>query len=268
MAARTARARRVPRFTYQSTLRLTTIGSPLSPDFVTQGQAAILEGKPGRGKTHLAITVAYRAMQNGFDALFTTAAELIDDLSVASRDGGLRDALTRYVRPHVLVVDEVGYLAYGDDAANVFFHVVNERHIKKRAMVFTTNKHPKRWGTVLHDDDLAEAIVDRILERGRLLRLDGPSVRTRHLANDTTLNDESDQERASSRISGIEPAESPERTDGHRDDRADDRGPAVPGSAARARRAHGSVERPARRRAAALTRDRCSRRVFRDDRRR
>jgi DNA replication protein DnaC len=76
------------------------------------------------------------------------------------------------VRPHVLVVDEVGYLAHGDDAANVLYHVVNDRHVKRRAMVFTTNKHPSRWGPVLHDDDLAAAIVDRILERGRLLRMD------------------------------------------------------------------------------------------------
>src|SRR5690606_8325857 len=104
--------------------------------------------KTGRGKTHLAISLAYRAMQNGFDALFANCAELIDDLSCASRDGRLREALTRYVKPHVLVVDEVGYLAYGDDAANVLFHVVNERHIKRRSMVFTTNKHPKRWGPV------------------------------------------------------------------------------------------------------------------------
>ncbi len=105
-------------------------------------------------------------------------------LSAASRRGALRDALARYMKPHVLLVDEVGYLAYGDDAANVFFHVVNERHIRKRAMIFTTNKHPRSWGSVLHDDDLAEAIVDRILERGRLLKLDGPSVRTQHLADD------------------------------------------------------------------------------------
>lgn len=94
----------------------------------------------------------------------------------------------------MLVVDEIGNLAYGDDAANVFFHIVNERHIKKRAMVVTTNKHPKRWGAVLHDDDLAEAIVDRILDRGRPLRLDGPSVRTRHLANDTSMDDGADQD--------------------------------------------------------------------------
>ena len=71
-------------FTYQSTLRLTTIGSLLAPDFVTEGRSVILEGKPGRGKTHLALAIAYRALQNGFDARFTTAAELIEDLSSAS----------------------------------------------------------------------------------------------------------------------------------------------------------------------------------------
>lgn len=198
-------------FTYQSTLRLTTIGSMLAPDFVTEGRSVILEGKPGRGKTHLAVAIAYRAMQNGFDARFTTAAELIDDLSSATRDGTWRDVLAEYVRPHVLVVDEVGYLAYGDDAANVLYHVVNDRHIKRRAMVFTTNKNPKRWGAALHDDDLAEAIVDRILERGRLLRLDGPSVRTKHLPVDELAGDDQNTE-ASSRVSGIAAAKFPEPT--------------------------------------------------------
>ena len=198
-------------FTYQSTLRLTTIGSLLAPDFVTEGRSVILEGKPGRGKTHLAIAIAYRALQNGFEALFTTAAELVDHLSAASREGQLREALAHYVRPHVLVVDEVGYLAYGDDAANVFFHVVNERHIRRRAMIFTTNKHPKRWGAALHDEDLAEAIVDRLLERGRLLRLDGPSVRTRHLPKGELLDDDLDNSN-SRRVSGTDAAEFPERT--------------------------------------------------------
>lgn len=198
-------------FTYQSTLRLTTFGSLLSPDFVTEGNSVILFGKTGRGKTHLAISLAYRAMQNGFDALFTNCAELIDDLSSAGREGRLREALARYLKPHVLVVDEVGYLTYGDDAANVLFHVVNERHVKRRAMIFTTNKHPNRWGPVLHDDDLAEVIVDRVLERGRLLKLDGPSMRTKHLADDPILhNDQDDTERL--RISGTNGSDFPEPT--------------------------------------------------------
>ncbi len=198
-------------FTHQSTLRLTTIGSLLSPDFVTEGGSVILEGKPGRGKTHLAIAIAYRALQNGFDALFTTAAELIDHLSAASREGAMRETLAEYVRPHVLVVDEVGYLAYGDDAANVLYHVVNDRHIKRRAMIFTTNKPPKRWGHALHDNDLAEAIVDRILERGRLLRLDGPSVRTKHLPSDVLIDDDP-TELGSRRFSGTNGADFPEPT--------------------------------------------------------
>ena len=168
-------------FSLQESLRATTIGSFLSHDFVTEGRSLILYGKPGRGKTHLAVAIAYRAIQNGFDALFVNAAALIDDISAASRDGTRKAVLAPYLKPHVLVVDEVGYLTHADDAANALFHVVHERHIRRRAMIFTTNKDPNDWGDVLHDDDLAAAIVDRILERGRLLRLDGPSGRTRHL---------------------------------------------------------------------------------------
>ena len=197
-------------FTYQSTVRLTLLGSALSPDFVTDGRALILSGRPGRGKTHLAIAIAYRAIQNGFDALFVTAAELIDDLSAAFRDGALSSALARYTHPDVLVVDEIGYLTYGTDAANMLFHVVNDRHRRKRTMIFTTNKPLAAWGRVLHDEDLAQAIIDRILERGRLLTLDGPSLRTRHLGlDDPTTAGPSPQV---ARISGIRAPEFPEPT--------------------------------------------------------
>ncbi len=78
-------------------------------------------------------------------------------------------------------------------------------------MIFTTNKPPKNWGAVLHDDDLAEAIVDRILERGRLLRLDGPSVRTKHLPEDQLQLDDQDVT-GDRRVSGKQAAEFPERT--------------------------------------------------------
>ena len=77
----------------RSTVRLPLLGSALSPDFVTEGRSLILTGKPGRGKTHLAVAIAYRAIQNGFDAYFTTAAALIDDLSAAFRAGHLAQAL-------------------------------------------------------------------------------------------------------------------------------------------------------------------------------
>jgi DNA replication protein DnaC len=198
-------------FTYQSTVKLALLGSALSPDFITDGRNLIFHGKPGRGKTHLAVAIGYRAIQNGFDALFVTAAELIEDLSVASQDNQLANALVRYVAPHVLIVDEVGYLTYGQDAANVLYHVVTQRHQAHRSMVFTSNKHPDDWGAVLHDDDLAAAIIDRVLERGRLMKLDGPSMRTQHLGLDAPAHAAAGSQPVV-RISGIQESEFPEPT--------------------------------------------------------
>jgi DNA replication protein DnaC len=173
-------------FSLQSSLRLQLLGNYLSPEMVSEGRNLILLGKSGRGKTHLAIAIAYRAIQNGYNASFVTAAALIEELSQASIDRRLHDALLPYIQPHVLIIDEVGYLSYGPDAANVLFHVVNERHKRGRPMLFTTNKSPlATWGDVLHDHDLAEAIVDRVLEKGRLIVVDGPSYRTRHLDLDS-----------------------------------------------------------------------------------
>ena len=195
-------------FTLQSTLRQSLLGSYLGPDFVTEGRSLILYGKAGRGKTHLAVAIGYRAIQNGFDTLCTTAAELIEDLSNASAKGLLHQSLSAYTRPHVLVIDEIGYLSYGPDAANVLFHVVNDRHLRKRPMIFTTNKALTEWGKVLHDEDLADAILDRVLERGRFVHLDGPSGRTRHL----NLEEVSPAKAQRLRISGINGSEFPEPT--------------------------------------------------------
>ncbi len=168
-------------FTLQTSVRLSLLGSYLGPELVSEGRCLILGGRSGRGKTHLAVSIAYRAIQNGYDACFTTAAELIDKLAAAAQAGRLTEALVPYVQPHVLVIDEVGYLTYRSDAANVLFQVVDHRYLHKKPMLFTTNKPLNQWGHVLHDPDLAEAITDRVLERGRLIQLRGPSYRTRHL---------------------------------------------------------------------------------------
>jgi DNA replication protein DnaC len=102
------------------------------------------------------------------------AAELVEDLSNAGKKGHLQESLLTYTHPLVLVIDEVVYLTYGQDGANVLFHVVNDRHQRKRPMIFTANKALGEWEKLLHDEDLASAILYRELERGRFIHLDGP----------------------------------------------------------------------------------------------
>ncbi len=84
------------------------------------------------------------AIQNGYEALFTSAAEMIEALAVATRRGELAHTLVHYTHPPVLVIDEVGYLAVDGDAANLMFQVVNERYLHRRPMLFTNSPPTSR----------------------------------------------------------------------------------------------------------------------------
>lgn len=171
-------------FTFQTALKLQMLGSYLGPELVTEGRSAIFSGPSGTGKSHLAIAIAYRAIQHGYEARFVGADALIGELSRAALKGRLDLALAPYLHPHVLVIDELGYLSHAPDAANVLYRVINERYLHQRPMLLTTNKPLAALGDVLHDGDLAEAILDRLLERGAHFAMRGRSYRTRHLTDE------------------------------------------------------------------------------------
>jgi DNA replication protein DnaC len=161
-------------FTFRSDLKRQMLGRFLGPELVSDHRCLILEGPPGTGKTHLCISIAYKAIQNGFAARFTTAAALINELRMAH---DLNAALKPFIQPHVLVIDEMGYLGYGPGAADVLFQVVDQRYHQGKPCLFTTNKPLKLWGRVLHDEELARAIIDRTLHYGEYIKFSGASYR-------------------------------------------------------------------------------------------
>jgi DNA replication protein DnaC len=171
-------------FTFQTALKLQMLGSYLGPELVSEGKNAIFSGPSGTGKSHLCIAIAYRAIQHGYEARFTGADVLIGELSRAASKGRLDAALQPYLHPHVLVIDELGYLSHAADAANVLYRVINDRYLQHRPILLTTNKPLAALGDVVHDGDLAEAILDRLLERGVHFALRGRSYRTRHLTEE------------------------------------------------------------------------------------
>jgi DNA replication protein DnaC len=165
-------------FTFQTSVSRVMLGPYLGMDLVTGGRNLILWGRSGVGKSALAIALCTKAIQQGATARFVTCTELIGELVQARARNEWEAALSRALKPEVLVIDEVGYLSYGPYAANVLFPVVDKRYLAgNRPILLTTNKDPAEWGAVLHDTDLAAAILDRLLHKGEIVKMGGNSYR-------------------------------------------------------------------------------------------
>ncbi len=145
-------------------------------DFVTAKGNVVFLGPPGTGKTHLATGIAIRACQAGHRVLFATAAQWVDRLADAHRAGTLQAELVRLGRYPLLVVDEVGYIPFEPEAANLFFQLVSSRY-ERASLIVTSNKQFGRWGEVFGDDVVAAAMIDRLVHHADVVALKGDSYR-------------------------------------------------------------------------------------------
>jgi DNA replication protein DnaC len=130
-------------------------------DFVTARENVVFLGPPGTGKTHLAIGLAIRACQAGHRVQFATASQWVARLAEADTAGRLQAELVRLGRYPLLVIDEVGYIPFEPEAANLFFQLVSARY-ERASLIVTSNKPFGRWGEVFGDDIVAAAMIDRL----------------------------------------------------------------------------------------------------------
>lgn len=145
--------------------------------FIDDQANVIFLGGVGLGKSHLSIALGYTACLRGYSVLFTTAVDIINTLSAAQAGGGLKREMAKYLKPRLLVIDELGYLPIDKPGADALFQIISHRY-EQGAILITSNRAFKHWPEIFnHDSTLTSALLDRLLHHAETVLIEGKSYR-------------------------------------------------------------------------------------------
>jgi DNA replication protein DnaC len=150
----------------------------LGQGFIERAENVVLVASQGLGKTMIAKNIAHAAILAGQTALFVSASELLLDLRKQDTARALERRLRHYATPHVLVIDEIGYLSYDNASADLLFQIVTRRY-ERRPIVLTTNLAFSDWNTVFPNAACATALIDRLTHHSEIITIEGESYRKR-----------------------------------------------------------------------------------------
>ena len=154
-------------------------------DFIPRHGCAVFMGPTGTGKSHLLTALGYTACERGYSVHYTRVVDMLNRLTTAQINGWLGKALKTYVRPQLLLLDELGYLPIDKRGADLLFQVVAARY-ESGSIVLTTNRVFREWGTLFDvDNTLATALIDRLMHHGEALVIKGDSYRMKDKPSDS-----------------------------------------------------------------------------------
>lgn len=148
-------------------------------DFVKEHQNLVLYGPVGTGKTHMAIAAGIEACERGYQTKFYTVTELVLKLSEARKNGTLEKLRADLKKQDLLILDEWGYVPVDRDGSQLLFRVISDSY-ESKSLILTTNLEFSKWGSVFTDDQMAAAMIDRLVHHGHLLIFEGNSYRMEH----------------------------------------------------------------------------------------
>lgn len=148
-------------------------------EFVTNKKNLVLYGPVGIGKTHMAVAAGVKACMRGYKTKFYTVTELVLKLAEARRNGTLERLLKDLRTLDLLILDEWGYVPVDKDGSQLLFRVISDSY-ESKSLILTTNLEFSKWGGIFTDDQMAAAMIDRLVHHGHLLIFEGRSYRMEH----------------------------------------------------------------------------------------